>query len=79
MSTAAAVVTTESKPGYKTTEFWVVLAGFLLGVLQEAVGIFHITDNRVLLFQTVITSAYAVSRGLAKSGAPALVKAEDIT
>jgi hypothetical protein len=73
-----AVVTTEAKPGYKTTEFWVVAIGFALGCFQEAVGVFKVTDTRVTTMLGVLLSAYAIARGLAKSGAPALVKNTDI-
>ena len=63
-------VAVETRPGWKTTEFWVVVIGILLGVVQQATGAFNITDQRVLLFQSILASAYAVGRGLAKAGVP---------
>jgi hypothetical protein len=72
------VLTTEAKPGYRTTEFWITVLALVVSTFQEAVGLFHITDSRVLLFQTFVVGAYTLSRGFAKSGAPALVKNTDI-
>lgn len=77
-TTATNIATTEAKPGIKTTEFWIVVAGFVLGVIQEAVGVFNVTDQRVTTMLGVLLSAYAIARGLAKSGAPATVRATDI-
>lgn len=71
-------VNSDAKPGYKTTEFWLTVLALVVSSLQEAVGLFHITDSRVLLFQTFVVGAYTLSRGFAKSGTPALVKVEDI-
>jgi hypothetical protein len=59
---------TETKPGVMTTEFWITVVGFALGVVQEAVGVCHISDSRVVLFQSVLLAAYNVARGLAKQG-----------
>ncbi len=72
------MTTTETKPGYKTTEFWVVLVGFVLGVFQEAVGVFNVSDARVTTLLTILASAYAVARGLAKAGVPAQVPQGDV-
>jgi len=60
--TVAAVVT-ETKAGYKTTEFWGVLA---VGVLDVVTQI-PMHDK---LWASVIAGAYAVARGLAKGGVP---------
>lgn len=75
---ATTAVNSEAKPGYKTTEFWVMMLALVVSTVQEGVGMFNVTDNRVILFQSVIVGAYALARGLAKSGTPALVKVEDI-
>lgn len=74
----ATAVNSEAKPGYKTTEFWIVAIGFVLGCVQEAVGVFKVSDTRVTTMLGVLLSAYAVARGLAKSGTPALVQTKDI-
>lgn len=66
-----AIVSKETKPGYKTTEFWVTAAALLVTTLQEAVGLFNITDPTVIKVQGIIVAAYAVARGLAKAGVPA--------
>jgi hypothetical protein len=65
--------TTETKPSYKTTEFALYLLA-VIGVLIASA----VTDNgsdgqgfsaeRAWFFVTLLTMAYLVSRGLAKSG-----------
>lgn len=60
----------ETKPALQTTEFWVTVLALAVSTIQEAVGLFHITDSRVLLFQSLVVAAYTLSRGLAKSGVP---------
>jgi hypothetical protein len=64
------VVSNETKPAYATTEFWITVLALATSVVQQAVGLFNISDSRVLLFQSIIVSAYAVARGLAKQGVP---------
>jgi hypothetical protein len=64
-------LTTETKNAFKTTEFWVYIA-FLLAVLiagtvDDAEGSAFGADD-VWLFATIVTGAYLISRGLAKSG-----------
>lgn len=63
-------VVTETRPGYRTTEFWVAVLAFAAGVFQQAVGVFNISDQRVLWLQGILVSAYVISRGFAKSGVP---------
>lgn len=63
-------VLTETKPGVYTTEFWVSVALIVLGALQQAVGLFNISDARVATLQTIIAAAYAIARGLSKAGVP---------
>lgn len=60
----------ETKPALYTTEFWLTVLALAVSVVQQAVGLFHISDSRVLLFQSIIVSAYAIARGLAKNGVP---------
>lgn len=78
MATPPVTVATEAKPGYKTTEFWIMVLALVVSTVQEAVGLFNIQDTRVLLFQSIIVGAYTISRGLAKAAVPALVKPTDI-
>jgi hypothetical protein len=66
----AASVAVETRPGWKTTEFWVMVLALVVSAVQEAVGLFNITDNRVLFFQSIVVGAYSLSRGLAKAGVP---------
>ncbi len=58
----------ETKPAYKTTEFWLTLGVILLGIVQQGAGVFNIPDSVVLQFQFVLASAYALARGIAKQG-----------
>lgn len=61
-------VAVETRPGIKTTEFWILVLGLVVTTVQQAVGIFNISDSRVLLVQGFIVSAYTIARGLAKVG-----------
>jgi hypothetical protein len=65
------VVTVATKPGYKTTEFWLALAATLLSALFMSGAV---TNNTVLaiagIAATILTSlGYSVSRGMAKAAA----------
>jgi hypothetical protein len=59
----------EAKPGYKTTEFWMTIAAFVVsalygsGVVSEGTAM----DKALAVAAMVLGSlGYAVSRGLAK-------------
>ena len=63
--------TTETKASIKTSEFWLTLAA-IAGILIAAA----VTDgdegfgaNQAWLYVAIVTGAYTVGRGLAKSGA----------
>jgi hypothetical protein len=64
-------LSTETKHAFKTTEFWVyvafLLAVLIAGTVDDAEGSAFGADD-VWLFATIITGAYLISRGLAKSG-----------
>ena len=64
-------LTTETKSAFKTTEFWVyvafLLAVLIAGTVDDAEGSAFGADD-VWLFATIVTGAYLISRGLAKSG-----------
>jgi hypothetical protein len=63
----SALVTNESKPGYLTTEFWLVVASnFLVNV--GAIDVGNSKYRGLLLILSV--AGYALSRGLAKQGVP---------
>lgn len=63
------MINTESKPGYLTTEFWLVL---LANILPE-IGAIDVGDARLKgLLHIVTVLGYAISRGLAKHGQPAV-------
>ena len=56
----------ETKPGIKTTEFWVTLAGSLV-VLIEGFGGFDLPDATIIGVVAAL-AAYVLSRGHAKNG-----------
>lgn len=66
---------TETKQAFRTTEFWayvVILLGlFIAGLATDGGsddGIDSFGAERVWLYAVILTAAYMVSRGLAKSG-----------
>lgn len=67
------VLVKESKAGYKTTEFWVTIVTSLLVVLN---GI-PLPDKYGGFVVAALGAAYAISRGLAKKGVPAVEAAPD--
>lgn len=68
---SGAVVLAPTKPGYKTTEFWLSLAAMLLGAAYAS-GVISSgsTVDKVAGFAAMALSAlgYSVSRGMAKAG-----------
>jgi hypothetical protein len=68
-----ATVAVETRPGWRTTEFWILVLGLVATTLQEAVGIFNISDPTVLKVQGLLIAAYTLARGIAKAGVPNVV------
>lgn len=68
--TPVVTVPVETRPAPKTTEFWISVVLIVLGALQQIFGLINVSDSRVALLQTVVASAYAIARGLAKAGVP---------
>jgi hypothetical protein len=62
---------TETKQAFKTTEFWVyatlLIALLIAGTVDNSEGSQFGADD-VWLYATILTGAYLLSRGLAKSG-----------
>lgn len=56
----------ETKPFYRTSEFWAVIALSAANLL----GVFNVPGKWQGIFQIAITGLYAVARGLSKSGVP---------
>jgi len=54
------------KPGYKTTEFWVVILAALAAGLEGLTGI--LPAQTATIVAAIVAGLYAVSRGLTKSG-----------
>jgi hypothetical protein len=63
-------VTTETKPGYLTTEFWTTISLSMLGVVQMATGAVDVNNKYVALGMAIVAGLYNGSRGLAKAGVP---------
>lgn len=61
-------IISESKAGYKTTEFWVTVVVSTLAVVDPA-SLPSWAQGAVLAFAA---GAYAISRGLAKQGIPSV-------
>lgn len=60
----------ETKAGYKTTEFWLAVIGLLIVNLNGLV--MTLPDKYQAIATAAIAAFYAVSRGQAKSGIPAV-------
>ena len=68
--------TTETKGSFKTSEFWLtlaVIAGILISAAAIKGGDTDGTDEFIArhawLYVAIVTAAYSIGRGLAKSGA----------
>jgi hypothetical protein len=60
----------ETKPGYETTEFWLMVFGVLVNFVNIA-GIWDFVSNwHSGILMTIIMAAYKISRGEAKKGIP---------
>ena len=57
----------ETKPSFKTTEFWAML-GIVAAILIAAASTDNFDAPRAWTLVAVVASAYLISRGLAKSG-----------
>jgi hypothetical protein len=73
----------ETKPSFKTTEFWVFLTAlvalFITGLATGDGGVGEVDTlgaDRVWLYAAILGVGYLVSRGLAKSGAGAQASVE---
>ena len=59
----------ETKPSFKTTEFWAMLAGIVVvAVVYNASHDASLDLFRASLLATILAVAYIASRGFAKSG-----------
>jgi hypothetical protein len=63
---------TETKEAFKTTEFWAYIAAvvaiIITAVVQDNEDGSAFGAEKSLLYITILTAAYAIGRGLAKSG-----------
>ncbi|MEU6113496.1 hypothetical protein ABZ840_02835 [Streptomyces sp. NPDC047117] len=71
--TAARPVSTETKPSFKTTEFFVYVAAVVAVLIASAVvgadvGPDPFPAGQAWLYVTLLSIGYLISRGLAKSG-----------
>lgn len=65
-----ATTISETKPGYKTTEFWLTLILIVGGVLDETNAWHFMPHNWAAIGMAVVAGAYSLSRGKAKQGIP---------
>lgn len=65
-----APVIKETKEGWKTTEFWLTVAGLVAVNLNDVV--MTLPDKYQAIGSAVLVGLYAVSRGSAKKGIPAV-------
>ncbi|MEV0597947.1 hypothetical protein AB0I82_01400 [Streptomyces sp. NPDC050315] len=71
--TAARPTHTETKPSFKTTEFFVYVAAVVAVLIASAVvgndtGVDPFPADQAWLYVTLLSIGYLISRGLAKSG-----------
>lgn len=64
----------ETKEGYKTTEFWLTIAGLAAVNLNGVV--MTLPDRYQAIASAVLAGLYALSRGQAKKGVPHIEKEE---
>ena len=60
-------ISTEARPGFMTTEFWLTLLG-VAALIILAFAVDEVGDRWGLGFATAVLVAYVLSRGIAKAG-----------
>ena len=60
-------ISTEARPGFVTTEFWLTLLG-IAALIILAFAVDEVGDRWGLGFATAVLVAYVLSRGIAKAG-----------
>jgi hypothetical protein len=60
-------ISTEARPGFVTTEFWLTVLG-IAGLIILAFAVDEVGDRWGLGFATAVLVAYVLSRGIAKAG-----------
>jgi hypothetical protein len=68
-------ISTEARPGFITTEFWLTLAG-VAGLIILAFAVDEVGDRFGLGCATAVLVAYALSRGIAKAGSSEVMRRE---
>lgn len=66
----------ETKKGYKTTEFWLTVLGLVVVNVNGLV--LTLPDKYQAIATAVLGGLYALSRGQAKKGIPAIVPAKPV-
>lgn len=72
----------ETKPFYKTSEFWLMIIGQVVLTLQTSDAITLMSQKYAWLspiMQTLLAIGYILSRGQAKSGVPNTDESADIS
>jgi hypothetical protein len=71
----------ETKAFYLTSEFWLMVLGQIVLVLQDS-GVLNLVAERynwiAPILQVILASSYITSRGKAKSGVPASATSEPL-
>ena len=62
------IVQNETKPGWKTTEFWLVLLTNVTVIFGQLVDVIHIKPQVAAAGLIVLNGLYSIARGLAKKG-----------
>jgi hypothetical protein len=60
-------ISTEARPGFVTTEFWLTLLG-IAALIILAFAVDEVGDRWGLTLATAVLVAYVLSRGIAKAG-----------
>lgn len=68
-----AAVAVETRPGWKTTEFWIVVLTNVGIIGGQVIDVLHLPPRYAELGLVVVNAAYAIARGLAKTGVPNVV------
>ncbi len=66
-------ISTEARPGFITTEFWLTLAG-VAALIILAFAVDEVGDRFGLGCATAVLVAYVLSRGIAKAGSSEVMR-----
>lgn len=70
-------ITTETKPGILTTEFFVTLFTNVISLLNLTGAWNYVPNKYTVILMAIVNAAYAVARGQAKQGVPFQAMVDD--